>query len=409
VFTGISINLVGRLRSGASFYAANGFYSDLTFDFYSENYAITEGEFTSTLSEVATFARASNATYTDSNGIIQTVTTNTPRVGHHTWDGSQWVNQGLLLESEARTNLITYSEDFTDASWSKGNTTVTANQAMAPDGTLTADQVDFASVTNANIQKSVSVTAGEEYTFSVWVWANADVTNVAYQPDGGSDIPLTITTTPTRFTHTQAASDTVFQNVIVSRDASAATIYLWGAQLEAGSTSSSYIPTEGSAATRAAETMTIPAANLPYSATAMSIAMEGTMTYADEGLDQQYKLFRWGDFLTNGIGFTLTTLSTLVGRADFRQAASSVRDDVLQLGAFFPGTNVPVNIASRHGSTFINRAVDGTALTADTTPVALPDLSTTDLQLGYDFMGTIKTFRMWGTDIGDTGIEEAST
>jgi len=54
-------------------------------------------------------------------------------------------------------------------------------------------------------------------------------------------------------------------------------------------------------------------------------------------------------------------------------------------------------------------AVDGTALTEDTTPVALPDLSSTDLEIGYDFMGTIKTLRIWADDIGDTGIAEAST
>jgi len=39
----------------------------------------------------------------------------------------------------------------------------------------------------------------------------------------------------------------------------------------------------------------------------------------------------------------------------------------------------------------------------------LPDLSTTDLNLAYDYMGTIKTFRMWADDLGDSGIEEASS
>ena len=72
------------------------------------------------------------------------------------------------------------------------------------------------------------------------------------------------------------------------------------------------------------------------------------------------------------------------------------------------GINVPFNIASRHGSTFINGAVDGTALTANTTPIALPDLSATDLKLGYDFMGTIGKFRVWSDDLTDTGIATAS-
>ena len=69
---------------------------------------------------------------------------------------------------------------------------------------------------------------------------------------------------------------------------------------------------------------------------------------------------------------------------------------------------MPYNIASRHGSTFINGAVDGVALTANTTPVALPDLSSTDLDLGYDYMGTINQFRVWSQDLGDTGIVDAT-
>jgi hypothetical protein len=57
----------------------------------------------------------------------------------------------------------------------------------------------------------------------------------------------------------------------------------------------------------------------------------------------------------------------------------------------------------------MNGAVDGTALTADTTPTALPNLSSSTLSLGYDFMGTIAQFRMWDEDLTDTGITEAST
>ena len=84
-------------------------------------------------------------------------------------------------------------------------------------------------------------------------------------------------------------------------------------------------------------------------------------------------------------------------------------DNVIATGAYSPGILQPFNIASRHGSTFINGAVDGTALTENDTPTALPDLSAIDLNLGYDYMGTIKTFRVWAADLGDTGIAEAST
>jgi hypothetical protein len=59
----------------------------------------------------------------------------------------------------------------------------------------------------------------------------------------------------------------------------------------------------------------------------------------------------------------------------------------------------------------MNAAEGGAELTTgvDTTPTALPDLSATNLELGYDYMGTIGKFRMWDDDLGDTGIAEAST
>ena len=167
-------------------------------------------------------------------------------------------------------------------------------------------------------------------------------------------------------------------------------------QVELGATPSSYIPTSGASATRAADTLTIPAANMPWNPLAVSIAMEGRMTGGS------HTLARWYADANNN-----TILSAGVSDFTFTQEASGTVDSVTG-GSFTSGTLVPFNIASRHGSTFVNGAVDGTALTADLTPVALPDLSATDLLLGYDFMGTIKSFRVWADDLGDTGIAEAS-
>ena len=53
-------------------------------------------------------------------------------------------------------------------------------------------------------------------------------------------------------------------------------------------------------------------------------------------------------------------------------------------------------------------AVDGVALTEDTTPVALPALSSTDMNLAYDFNGTIKLVRAWSEDLEEAGRIEAT-
>ena len=142
----------------------------------------------------------------------------------------------------------------------------------------------------------------------------------------------------------------------------------------------------------------------------VSIQMDGRMTYADEGLSEQLVFARWQ--ASGGVSYIrsgLTTAGGTTGRVDFRQYLGE-EDSVLSGGTIYsPGTLVPFNIASRHGSTFINGAVDGTALTANTTPTALPDLSGTNLQVAHDFMGTIRTFRQFAGDIGDAGLVTATS
>jgi len=139
--------------------------------------------------------------------------------------------------------------------------------------------------------------------------------------------------------------------------------------------------------------------------------MEGTMTYADEDSSVQIQFARWQKDAANRFLLYMSTQSTRTGQLLFLQQDSVSGTDVVvsASGAYTPGINVPFNIASRHGSTFINGAVAGTALTANTTPAALPDLSSTDMQIGSTFMGTIKLFRVWADDLTDEGITEAST
>jgi hypothetical protein len=142
---------------------------------------------------------------------------------------------------------------------------------------------------------------------------------------------------------------------------------------------------------------------------AVSIQMDGTMTYADEDAASQEQFYGWN----NGSGFIqafVDTNAANVGRARFRQSDGAVSDQVASApDAYSPGINVPFNVASRHGSTFINGAVDGTALTADTTPTALPDLSTTDFEIAPNFMGNISKLRVWADDIGDEGLEQSTS
>lgn len=144
---------------------------------------------------------------------------------------------------------------------------------------------------------------------------------------------------------------------------------------------------------------------------ALSIAMKGTMTYANEGNLMEVAQLSWTESATNYIQVYVDTRASRTGGQVFRQRdADTALDDVDGTSTYYsPGVNVPFNIASRHGATFINGAVDGTALTADPTPTALPDLITADLQIASTFMGNISQVVLYAADIGDTGLEEITS
>jgi hypothetical protein len=235
-----------------------------------------------------------------------------PRIGHHVYNGSAWVNEGLLAESEARTNKEKYS-DFA-SSIIANNLTVSTDQAVSPDGTENATEL---TETGANDYHRVyqgankTGTANSDHTFSAYVKRGSGTRDIQLRGfylgtgapyvnfdlgDGtvGSSSGASGTSVSG---HTWTLSNTNIQDVgngwyrvsatvnassdftvgfVLIDDASTAielevyqgdntsSVLVYGAQFEAASTPSSLIPTSGSGVTRPAETFTIPSANLPW-------------------------------------------------------------------------------------------------------------------------------------------------
>ena len=127
---------------------------------------------TSTVGAAAvTFTRASTGTYVNSAGLIASAAVDEPRL---TYDPVSLTSKGLLIEAAA-TNLLTYSEQFDNAAWTKTVYTVSANATTAPDGTLTADFLDEATTASADrfihSLASGTISAGATCTASIYIKA----------------------------------------------------------------------------------------------------------------------------------------------------------------------------------------------------------------------------------------------
>jgi hypothetical protein len=194
-----------------------------------------------------TVVRATTATRVNSAGLIESVANNVPRL-----DYTNSSCPSILVEPQ-RTNLVLRSEEFDNLTVWPGSAGVTrlANQGIAPNGTNTMDLITFP-ISGNSISQSVTVINGTTYTFSVWLASQSGTQTVEIgNINSGIYQSVTVTTTPQRFEVTQVASST--NRFPAIRATAAYSIFAWGAQLEAGSSATSYIPTVASTVTRNAD------------------------------------------------------------------------------------------------------------------------------------------------------------
>jgi hypothetical protein len=192
------------------------------------------------------FTRSTSGTRVNKDGLIEVVTNNKPRI-----DFLNDSNGALLLEP-SRLNVATYSEDFSNGVYTQTNGTVTINNAISPDGTQNADTWTATSG-SAQLQGVVVITSGVQYTMSIYLKRKTGTGQVSLRGVSNTSTPITITDEWQRYSVTLTSTDTNGRYGVLLLN-SGDEVYVWGAQLEAGSYPTSYIPTQGATATRVAET-----------------------------------------------------------------------------------------------------------------------------------------------------------
>ena len=322
--------------------------------------------------------RGSTGTFVGSNGLIQTAAVNAARFDH---DPITLACKGLLIE-EGRTNLITWSEEMSTANgWSEDSNRIlwVNNATTSPAGTTTAEKITelvLAGVTRKISVKSVSLVTGTTYTISVYakaaersflqITASANFTSAYQNFDLSNGTIGSGTATSSAITAmgngwyrcsivAQASATAIGTITVGIVPASTSTlftaylgadnhgIFLWGAQLEAGSFPTSYIPTTTAALTRSADVCSITGSNF----TSFYNQSEGTLSVnastpasgdrtiigiddntanemirlRTEGTDPFYKVTGGGSDLVS------LNLGAIVARTAFKVAACYKLDD----------------------------------------------------------------------------------
>ena len=212
-----------------------------------------------TLDPRITFTRASGGSYVGADGLIKYAGVNEPRFDH---DPETSESLGLLIE-ESRTNLVLnslsgYSNLFPQ------NATITTG-IDAPDGSNTAVRVSGRTTGPTLIRMNTSTLSNNvRYTISFYVRLISEGTSVSNTLvsdlcDGASInyLPLLVRNKWVKITYSGFRGQTNAPALnfidLLSDNPNNYTLDFWGAQLEVGSFPTSYIPTQGTTRTRAAD------------------------------------------------------------------------------------------------------------------------------------------------------------
>ena len=252
----------------------------LSSDFGSNEHKLYEqyGLEPKTITQMYDVVRASTATYVDATGKIRTAGVNEPRVDYSS-------GQGRLLVEEARTNLLTWSEDFSNSAWVKTNGLIVDPTSIqgTVDGTTFFEIIDDSDTLDKNLRRVQTIPTN---SLGVTQWAifkkgASDRIGVRSALTGGTAIfgsmdyefstdtiynnsPLTgfrvkLSTDVVLFgctvfnNGTNTTADVRFYPRSSFSSTNTGSVYINAAQLEQAPTPSSYIPTEASAVTRAAD------------------------------------------------------------------------------------------------------------------------------------------------------------
>lgn len=226
-------------------------------------------------SSLFTFTRGSTGTYINSQGYVASQGNNVPRF---TYDPVTLAPLGLLMEAST-SNLLCWSETFGTSgatrNWAFTGSPTLVSTATSPRNDATALRMTSASG-SAHVLQNITTSATR--TFSIWVRRVSGTGTINYTLTGTPGwTAFTITNTWTRYSWSGTINHVGIQ-ITTNGDS----IEIWGAQVEAGTGATSYIPTTTASLNRVADQLTMSDISaLGYSTTAGTLYYNGQFTQSN--------------------------------------------------------------------------------------------------------------------------------
>ena len=308
----------------------------------------------------------------------------------------------LLVEPE-RTNLVTYSSDFSQWSEIEG-ALVTSNSVISPSGETNSDKFTFDGTTYGRVEKNIAVTNGNTYTFSVYLKNNnlSDVTQVWLGFSmGGQGEFVTITNEWQRYETVQVANGSnEYPRVQFTGTGS---LYAWGAQMEEGSYPTSYIKTSGSTVTRNQET---------YTKTGISdkINSEEGVLFAEMAALSNDGTIRYLS-INDGTSNNRVTFLYYSSNTNIRVIVSSGGTNVMDKNSGVSSTLDFHKVAIKWKENDFAFWLDGVKVQTDTSglaPIGLNTLSF-DVAGSGNFFGKVKQLQVFKTALSDSELVTLTT
>jgi hypothetical protein len=374
------------------------------------------------------FTRSGSATRINSQGLIESVANGVSRLNYPMIDGVVKGCPHHILEPQ-RTNLVQYSEDFSQSYWTKSGLLATTSGQLSPKGDLSAFKlVEDTSNGLHRIQMQnqsgsgnivYSIFAKYEskeiiYIQQPWssnnAWFNIKqgivlssvncIASIENQGNGWYKCAVVATNVSSGLNGFYFGLSNQDGSFTYSGNGTSSASF-WGAQIEQGSYPTSYIPTNGTAVTRSAETA-YGSGDASTFNDSEGVLMAEISALANDGLNR-YITISDGS-ASNRVALRIDTDNKIGGFVTDLTSQASFRYEINTLNF----SKVAIKYKTNDFSLFVNGFEVLTDLNGST-PSGLNVINYRDSISGDDFYGKTKQLQYFDTALTDSDLEQLTS